>query len=266
MKILAFDIGGTKIAHAVVDENGRILRNVQTCPTPKTAEEIVSLFKKIVAENEFDGFALATAGVVFQNKVLGKPNNLPQGYQNIDFSGLLKTPFVIENDANAALWAEFKIGNLKGVNHGIMLTLGTDTGCGIIADGKILRGKTGATGEVSFPFSGRDLQRICAKHQVTETDCFKIFEAVIKGDSNARAAYYEWEENLISGLKLLNGLLDTEIFVLSGSLSKIVDYAKVSTALALLQPHNPAVVKPAICGTDAGLIGAALIYKEKYCA
>lgn len=266
MKILAFDVGGTKIAHAIVDENGKIAGNVSTCPTPKTAAEIEDLFRQIVAENEFDGFALATAGVVFQNKLPAKPNNLPQGYQNIDFAKLLKVPFLIENDANAALWAEFKIGNLKGVQHGIMLTLGTDTGCGIISDGRILRGKTGATGEVSFPFSGRDLQRLCAQHQVSETDCFKVFEAVLKGQQNARAAYYEWEENLISGLKLLNGLLDTEVFVLSGSLSKIVDYAKVSTALSLLQPHNPAVVKPAVCGTDAGLIGAALMYKEKYCA
>ena len=264
MKILAFDVGGTKIAQAIVDENGKISGNVEIYPTPKTATEIENLFRKIIAENKFDGFALATAGVVFQNKLLGKPNNLPNGYQNIDFAKLLKVPFVIENDANAALWAEFKIGSLKGVQHGIMLTLGTDVGCGIVADGKILRGKTGATGEVSFPFSGRDLQRICAKHQVSETDCFKIFEAVLKGQQNARTAYYEWEENLISGLQLLNGLLDTEIFVLSGSLSKIVDYAKVSTSLSLLQPQNPAIVKPAVCGTDAGLIGAALMLKDKY--
>lgn len=264
MKILAFDVGGTKIAQAIIDENGKISGDVHTYPTPKTAAEIEDLFRKIIAENEFDGFALATAGVVFENKLMGKPNNLPAGYQDIDFGQLSKVPYIIENDANAALWAEFEIGNLKGVKNGIMLTLGTDVGCGIIADGKILRGKTGATGEVSFPFSGRSLQELCTEFKVAETDCFKIYEQVIRGVPKARAAYYKWEENLLSGLKLLNGLLDTEAFVLSGSLSKIVDYAKVSTALTLLQPHNPAVVKPAVCGTNAGLIGAALMFKEKY--
>lgn len=264
MKILAFDVGGTKISCAMVNENGRLLTEVSKFATPTTVAEITDLFKKIIAEQKFDGFALATAGVVFKNKLMGKPNNLPEGYQNISFSKLLKVPFVVENDANAALWAEFKKGNLKGVQHGVMLTLGTDVGCGIIANGQIIKGKIGAAGEVRFSFSGRDLKRLGAKYDLAESDCFKIYDMAKHGDDKARAAYYEWEENLISGIKLLNGLLDTEVFVLSGSLSQIVDYAKVSTSIALLCPHNPAVVKPAICGTNAGLIGAALIYKEKY--
>ncbi|MBR1826060.1 MAG: ROK family protein [Alphaproteobacteria bacterium] len=262
MQILSFDIGGTKIAYALVDENGRVLTNVQTVPTPKSADEIIRIFKKTTMKYTYERAALATAGVVFNGKLQGKPNNLPSGYENLEFGDILKTPFLIENDANAALWAEYKIGSLRGVQNGIMLTLGTDTGCGIICDGRILRGKCGATGEVSFPFSGRDLKRFGAQYNVAESDCFKIYELARQGYESARKAYYAWEENLISGLKLLNGLLDTEVFVLSGSLSKIVDYAKVSTALSLLQPRNPAMVKPALCGTNAGLIGAALLCAE----
>ena len=266
MKILAFDVGGTKIASAVCDENGKILAEARKFFTPSTAEEIKSLIEHEIEVNAHDGLAIATAGVVFDNKVTGKPNNLPQGYQDIPFSELTKAPVLIENDANAALWAEFKIGNLRGVQNGIMLTLGTDVGCGIISNGQIIRGKNGAAGEVSFPFSGRDLKRLGAKYNVAQSDCFLIYQMAKDGDEQARLAYYEWEENLISGLKLLNGLLDTEIFALSGSLAQVVDYAKVSTTLALLQPQNPAVVKPAMCGTNAGLAGAALLYKEKYLA
>ena len=258
-KILSFDVGGSKIAHALVDEKGKILSAVQTVPTPQTVQEVQAIFEQAAAQYQYDRFALATAGVVFANKLQGKPNNLPAGYENIDFSAIFKVPVVIENDANAALWAEYKIGNLQGVNNGIMLTLGTDTGCGIIADDHILRGKCGATGEFSFPFSGRDLKRLGAKYNVAESDCFKIYELAHAGNENARKAYYEWEDNLISGLKLLNGLLDTEVFVLSGSLAKIADYAKITSTLAKIQPHNPAIVKPAVCGTDSGLIGVALL-------
>ena len=259
MQILSFDVGGSKIAHALVDESGSILSPVQTVPTPQTPEEIRLIFEQAANRYQYDCFALATAGVVFNNKIQGKPNNLPAGYEDIIFSDIFKVPCTIENDANAALWAEYKIGNLRGVNNGIMLTLGTDTGCGIIADGHILRGKCGATGEFSFPFSGRDLKRIGAKYDVSESDCFKIYELARGGDENARKAYAEWEENLIAGLKLLNGLLDTEVFVLSGSLAKIVDYPQINATMKKIQPRNPAEVKPALCSTNAGLIGAALL-------
>ena len=263
MQILSFDIGGTKIAYATVDENGKFLSDVHTVPTPHKAENIEQLFSDIAKKTTYDRLAVATAGVVFNNRLQGKPNNLPAGYEKTDFKKIFDVPYIVENDANAALYAEYKIGCMCGVQNGIMLTLGTDTGCGIISDGRILRGKCGATGEVSFPFSGRDLKKLGAKYNVTEMDCFKIYELAQHGDENARKAYYEWEENLIAGLKLLNGLFDTEIFVLSGSLAKIADYAKLSATLRLLQPHNPAVVKPALYGTDAGLIGAALLCAQK---
>ncbi|MBQ9270863.1 MAG: ROK family protein [Alphaproteobacteria bacterium] len=265
MCILSFDVGGSKIAYALFDANGTYLSEPQIVPTPKTADEIRRLFCKISAEFVYDCAALATAGIVFSGKLQGKPNNLPSGYENIDFAKIFNTPYIIENDANAALYAEYKIGNMQNVQNGIMLTLGTDTGCGIICNGQILRGKCGAAGEVSFPFSGRDLKRLSEKYNVGESDCFKIYELVCSGDLNAQKAYSEWQENLVAGLKLLNGLFDTEIFVLSGSLSQIVDYAEVSSALKFLQPHNPAAVKPAKYGSNAGIIGAALLAADSYC-
>ena len=262
MSVLSFDIGGSKIAYALVDAKGTLQTEVVTKSTPQTADEIEQILQDATTQYKYDACAIATAGIVFKNKLQGKPNNLPKGYENIDWSAIFKAPYIIENDANAAMYAEYQIGNMRGAKNGIMLTLGTDIGCGLICNGSILRGKCGATGEVSFHFSGRSLKRMAEEHGSNLTDCFEIYAAAKLGDTRARAAYYEWEENLISGLKLLNGLLDTERFVLSGSLSRIVDYAKVNTALALLQPYNPAEVKPAICGTAAGIIGAALLYVD----
>ena len=224
---------------------------------------IEDIFRKASADDCYDGFALATAGVVFENKLTGKPNNLPQGYECIDFANIFKVPYVVENDANSALWAEYKIGNLRGVKHGIMLTLGTDVGCGIICDGAVLHGKCGAAGEVNFDCSGRSLRRIAAELGVKETDCFKIHDLAIGKNDIERKAYKIWQENLLQAICMLNSLLDTEIIVLSGSLAKIVDYAEVNTSVKLLQPHNCPSIKPACCSTDAGLVGAALLLAHK---
>jgi glucokinase len=262
MQILSFDVGGSKINWGMVDEKGNIISELTTLPTPKTADEIYDIFRNAVQKNKFDGFALATAGVVMNNKLAGKPNNLPSGYENIDFADLLSVPYVIENDANSAMWAEHKVGNLKGVMHGVMLTLGTDVGCGIICNGQILRGKCGAAGEVKFDCSGRSLQRIAAELKIKEKDCFALYEKAKFQDGAERRAYKIWQENLLDCVQSVNRILDTEIVVLSGSLAKITDYAFVNTAIKILQPHNAPLIKPAYCGTNAGLVGAALLCAE----
>ena len=155
MRILAFDIGGTKIASAVVSVCGKLLSPVVSAPTPKDAGKIEEYIKKRLSEEEFDGAAVATAGVVYNEKLTAKPHNLPVGYENICFHKLTAKPLLVENDANAALWAEYKIGVLKGTEQAVMLTLGTGVGCGIICGGRILRGKTGAAGE-QCPVTRRD--------------------------------------------------------------------------------------------------------------
>ena len=264
MQILSCDIGGSKIAYAIVDENKKIVTDVHTMLTPVTVRDIKEFFMKIAKENDFDGFALATAGVVLDNKLVGKPNNLPEGYENIDWTEIFRVPIVVENDANAAMWAEYKLGNLRGVKHGVMLTLGTDVGCGIICNGQVLKGKGGAAGEVHFECSGSALKNIMRKNGGTEQDCFKIKEMSVHGDMIAQESLRSWEENLLSAIQEINNSLDTEVFILSGSLAKIVDYVKINTMLKILIKHGTPQVKPAICGTNAGLIGAAMIWGDTY--
>lgn len=263
MKILSFDVGGSKIAWALIDENGVILNEVKTIPTPKDATEIADFFQTVVNDNVYDGFALATAGVVFNNKLVGKPNNLPSGYENIFFDKISKTPYIVENDANSAMWAEYKIGNLQGVQNGIMLTLGTDVGCGIICNGQILHGKCGAAGEVVFDCSGRSLQKIAAEQGLKESDCFVIYENAKRQDGIERKAYKIWQNKLLESMVILNNILDTEVITLSGSLAKIVDYATVNASVKILQPRNAPQIKPSVCGTNAGIIGAALLCAQK---
>ena len=260
MRILSFDIGGTKIAWALVNENGEIVSEINKEKTPETANEIARLLKKAAAAQTIEGVSVATAGVVYNNLLQGKPNNLPIGYDKINFAQIFNVPFIIENDAVSALWAEYKIGALYGCKNGIMLTLGTDVGCSILCNGQVVRGKTGAAGEYQFDFSGRSLQKLAQEYNLAENDCFLIYKLVQQGNKKATKVYKIWEERMLAAMQMLNQLLDTEIFALSGSLSEIVDYAKVNKALKLLEPHNPPIIKKAQCGVNAGIIGAGLLW------
>ena len=135
-KALAFDIGGTKIYSTVVDETGKIVAEIDKFSTPKTLDEIKTLLKTQIAkyENEVDLIAIATAGAVDNDnsRVLGSTGNLVEGYYTIDFQSLSLKKVFVENDANSAAWAEYKIGASKGSTVSVMLTLGTGVGGGII--------------------------------------------------------------------------------------------------------------------------------------
>lgn len=263
MKILAFDIGGTKIAYALTDEKGNLLSEVEKTLTPKTAIEIENLIQIASRQNKADGLAVATAGVVFNNHLNGKPNNLPVGYENIDFTGLTGLPYIMINDANAAAWAEYKRGALQGYHHSALLTLGTDVGCGLILNGALYLGQGGAAGEVSFAASGTTLARLAEQNGLAERDCFVIYHLVEKGDIAAKRAYDMWEENLVNALVQLNQILDLEAVALSGSLAKIVDYAKINAKIQQICRFNPIRVVAATAENNAGLIGAALLFAAK---
>lgn len=263
MRILAFDIGGTKISSAVVTVCGKLLGAETVCATPKNAESIEQYLLQRMNEEEFDGVAIATAGVVHNEKLVAKPYNLPAGYENISFHKLTTKPVLVENDANAALWAEYKIGSLKGTEQAAMLTLGTGVGCGIICDGKILRGKTGAAGEVPFLLAGGDLAALAHQNGLKENDCFALCHLKDEHNPAAEKTFAEWQKRLIEDVALLNSILDIEAVALSGSLAEIVDYPAVEKAVNEKGYHNPLRLRKAVAGNNAGLIGAALLLKDK---
>ena len=153
-KVLAFDIGGTKIAYATVDRNGKILNEVIRHPTPAAPGAAAKLLKTIIAqfEDQIDAVAVSTAGTVDRtnSRITGSVGNMPEGYMDTDFKALSAKPVVVENDANSAVWAEHVLGNAKGHDNVILLTLGTGVGVGIIADGRLLVGKSGAASSSRF--------------------------------------------------------------------------------------------------------------------
>ena len=155
MNAIGVDVGGTKIAAAVVTTEGEILNEVRY-PSAGPKERLLSSIARSVNEVrdgfEVGGVCLAVPGTVSteENKVIDAPNlhaieGIPLKDELEERTGLATT---VENDANAAAWGEFRFGAGSEVRHLIFITLGTGIGGGVISHGVLLRGAQGAGGEL----------------------------------------------------------------------------------------------------------------------
>ena len=282
-KALAFDIGGTKIYYTIIDESGSIIDDITKNSTPKTLEGIIDILKTAISKyTEVDVIAIATAGAVNnQNtRVISSTGNLPDGYRNIDFQSLTDKKVFLENDANAAAWAEHIIGSSKDCSDSIMLTLGTGVGGGIILNNKLFKGKSGAAGEMHFKMfpdkrrkctcgswdcfeayaSGTGLKRtaeeISGNINITTYD---VIDGVNSNNSQMIAIFNRWQNDITDGIIGLANLFDPDCFVFSGSMAQFIDteYLEKSANEEIIT--TPTKVLKATTGNYAGMIGAALL-------
>ncbi|UNO42546.1 ROK family glucokinase [Streptomyces sp. MST-110588] len=150
---IGVDIGGTKIAAGVVDEEGQILATCKV-PTPQATDElteaIADAVRTVGADHDVEAVGIGAAGYVDEKRatVLFAPNidwrHEPLKDKVEQRVGL---PVVVENDANAAAWGEYKFGAGQGHSDVICITLGTGLGGGIIIGNKLRRGRFGVAAE-----------------------------------------------------------------------------------------------------------------------
>ena len=123
-KALAIDVGGTKIYNTIINQKGEIISEVEKHNTPKTFNEIKALFEEIISkyERQVDVIAFATCGAVNNSNdgILGSTGNIAREYPSMDFKSLSKKRVFVENDANAAAWAEHISGSSKGRPYSVM--------------------------------------------------------------------------------------------------------------------------------------------------
>lgn len=150
---IGVDIGGTKIAAGVVDEEGNIL-STHKVPTPTTPEAIVDAIASAVegarVGHEIVAVGIGAAGYVNRQRstVYFAPNiDWRQEPLKEKVEARVGLPVVVENDANAAAWGEYKFGGGKGHRNVICITLGTGLGGGIIIGNKLRRGHFGVAAE-----------------------------------------------------------------------------------------------------------------------
>lgn len=160
MEYIGIDLGGTNIAAGIVREDGSLLHQ-DSIPTGSggnqaIVDRIVILVEKILNNagktiKDIKAVGIGVPGTANQDSgFLEYANNL--GMENEPFLEMLrpyfpKTRLAFENDANAAAWAEYKLGAGKGVSSMIMVTLGTGIGGGIIWNDRLYEGINYAAGE-----------------------------------------------------------------------------------------------------------------------
>jgi len=288
-KALAIDIGGTKIYNCIVDESGNIISEPEKYSTPKTLDEIQSLLENIVKkyDQEVDVIAIATCGAVNREntKIIGSTGNIAQGYPSFDFQSLSTKPVFVENDANSAAWAEHVIGASKNCQNSVMLTLGTGVGGGIIIDNKLLKGKSGAAGEMHFKLN----RNKCRKCSCGSYDCYEIYASgnglrltaieitgesdittydvisrMNNGDEKCKQAFARWQEDIIDGIIGLANIFDPDCVVLSGSMAQFTDTKFITEKVNSQIVTQPTKVVKGIAGNYSGMIGAALLALEKF--
>lgn len=263
MHAIGIDIGGTKIAGALVDENGVIVREARV-PTPAhdpdaIADAVVSLINELSEGVEVAAAGVAAAGYVdaARANIVYAPN---LSWRNEPFKQKLESkltiPVFIDNDANAAGWAEYRFGAGRGYQHMVMLTIGTGVGGAIITDGHLLRGGYGVAAELghirhipngrlcgcgrngcieqygsgtallraaqeladSDPIAGARLAELRDENQGQLTGA-QVYQAISEGDAGALSILSELGIALGKTIATLAAILDPEIVVIGGGVS-----------------------------------------------
>ena len=153
---IGIDVGGTKVLGGVVTPEGTIVATTRK----ETASEggaaavqvIAEVAKELMQAHEIKALGVSVPGFISSDRarVIGTPNI--SGWNDLAIAETLRkligVEVVVENDANAALWGEYKFGAGQGKTNICMLTLGTGVGGGIITNGQLYRGAFGMGAEL----------------------------------------------------------------------------------------------------------------------
>jgi glucokinase len=275
---IGIDIGGTKIAGAVVDELGAIVREDRVPTDASRPDEIenavVAMIERLSdGPEEIAGAGVAAAGFIdaAQSTVYYAPNiNWRHEPFREKLEKRIDLPVIIENDANAAGWAEFRYGAGRLVSDMVILTIGTGVGGAIVSNDRLFRGGFGAGAEIGhmrvvpggLPCgcgahgcieqygSGRALQRMANEladaggigqvladvrsrnGSLTGSD---ISALIMAGDPGALAALRQLGDWLGQACASLGAILDPQLFVFGGGVAQAGELLLEPIRLAYLE-------------------------------
>jgi glucokinase len=154
MLSIGVDIGGTKVAAGVVTRSGEVIERL-TLPSPTSSpasveDLIVEIVGELRAGHMVSSVGIGAAGWVDSEQALVRFS--PHlAWRNEPLRDRLRTridlPVIVDNDANAAAWAEYRFGAGRGAGVMVCITLGTGIGGALLVDGRVFRGTYGMAGE-----------------------------------------------------------------------------------------------------------------------
>jgi glucokinase len=294
--VIGVDLGGTKILAGVLDHEGRIGKRIERPSPTSSTGDLIDAVDATVSEllelEEVSALGFGIAGTIDQKRgrVVFAPN-LPLA--EFDFRDWAHSRFAlqvgIDNDANAAAIAEWKMGAGRGTRYMIMLTLGTGIGGGLILDGKPYRGAVGAAaelGHIVIQHDGPPCQGVCSGRGHLESlasgtaagnaarelfgpeaNASDLVKQAQEGNEDAVAALAELGHRLGSAMGSLVNIFNPEMIVVGGGFAAagdlVLDPARERVQREALEPARDLVrVVPAVLGAEAGLVGAGMVAFE----
>ena len=305
--VFGVDIGGTTVKLGLFNKAAELLEKWEI-PTVKVngGEQILpdvakSILKKMeekgIAKSDIIGIGVGAPGAVDEEgTMVGGAVNLGWGVLNIPqiLREYLDVPVKAANDANVAALGEMWQGGGKGHRNMVAVTLGTGVGGGIIVEGKILTGATGAGGEIGHIHMEDNETELCgckkkgcleqyasatgivrlAKRRLAEDDkpsCLRegeisaktVFDGVKAGDEVAIEIAERFGNYLGKGLAMVACTVNPEVFVIGGGVSKageiLLSFIKPSFEKYVFSPCKKVEFALAKLGNDAGIYGAAAL-------
>ena len=169
-RVIAVDLGGTKLLAGVLNEDGVVVKRTVRPTAVQSQEALLEELDGAIEELLEDDVSAIGVGLpsTIDQRVGRAVSSVNIPLAGIDFREHLTTrfglPAAIENDANAAALAEHRFGAGRGSRHMVMLTLGTGVGGGLILNGELYRGAVGAAGElghITLDLDGPPCQGTC---------------------------------------------------------------------------------------------------------
>lgn len=308
--VFGVDVGGTTVKMGLFDVEGTVIDKWEI-PTrtenggEKVLPDIADAIRGKMTEKAIEAADVAGVGVGVPGPVDGKgivhrAVNLGWDTFNMEevLSGLLDGMAVKGgNDANVAALGEMWKGGGIGHSNLVAVTLGTGVGGGIIIDGKILTGSTGAGGEIGHIHIEDNETEACgcgnygcleeyssatgivrlANRKLASSDMDSVlrngevsaktvFDAVKAGDALAIEVAKQFGEYLGKGLAAIAGVVNPEIFVIGGGVSKagevLFEYIKPAYQKYVFHGSKDVLFALATLGNDAGIYGAAKLVLE----
>ena len=282
-------MGGTKIRSGLVDREGSVRERYEAL-SPGTREEDVLLALDEAVEAVLDdtvgaiGFGVPATLDRRTRRVLST-SNLP--FDDFDLAGHTRArfglPVGVENDANAAALAEWKLGAGRGLSDLVLLTLGTGVGGGIVLDDRLYRGwaeighmvilaggppcpgRCHGHGHVEALCSGTAADQAAQELWGPDADAHTLVERGRAGDEAACVRLAEIGGYLGAAIASLVNVFDPEVVLVGGGFGEaagelVLGPAEEAARREALEPADASLrVEPAELGAEAGLVGAGLV-------
>ena len=294
---LGLDLGGTDLKAALVDRAGSVGRflSVPSRAAESAAgpiEAIAAVTATLTRECDVAAIALGTPGMVDAagGVVTDRTPHLPfwEDFRLGEaLRARLRRAVALDNDANLAAFAEHRVGAARGARLSITVTIGTGIGCGIVAEGRLMRGAAGGAGEIGhLPLGSGELACRCGVEHCVEpeasgsglvhraraaglevADAAAVYAAAAAGEPRARALVERLADRLGAAVATAINLLNPDVVVIGGGVSGagaalFVPLGGAIERYALSSHRRGLRLVSAALGNRAGVVGAGLLAWE----